>query len=102
MLHDLSNNEWRVIGELIPEAGTVTEARRATIRSSVNAILWRMRTGKAWRFIPRDYGEPTTVFRHYQQWQKSGVWRQITVALAELRDKERVACLDKVRFRRSY
>ena len=84
-LDDLSDEEWMLVRRRIPKAETSSDAMNFVIRSSVNAILWRMRTGEPWRFIPAYYGESTSIFRRFQKWSATGVWAEITKLLAEMR-----------------
>jgi transposase len=85
LLHELDDREWHFVSELIPSADAASAARRDSLRSYVDAILWRMRTGGPWRLIPRTYGDSTTIFRYQEKWRKAGVWGEITTTLAQLR-----------------
>jgi len=87
-LHDLSDQEWMLVKHRIPMAQLPSEATNAVIRGSVNAILWRMRTGKPWRLVPPHYGHPTTIFRRFRKWSACGVWEEVTKLLAEMRSKD--------------
>jgi transposase len=89
LLEDISDDEWALMKERIPEADSAKEARSLVIRQSVNAILWRMRTGEPWRFIPLKYGESTSIFRRFQKWSGTGVWEDVTKLLAEMRSADR-------------
>jgi transposase len=88
-LQSLDDGEWHVLQMLIPNACSSNEMQNRAIRCSVNAILWRMRTGKPWRFIPREYGEPTSIFRRFTRWRDAGVWRNVTMSLARMRESQR-------------
>jgi transposase len=85
MLHELEENEWRLIQDFIPQASSPKELESGAIRASVNAILWRMRTGKPWHLVPRQYGDHTSICRRFTQWRETGVWREVTMALARVR-----------------
>ncbi len=87
LLYDISDDEWLLLKQRIPKADSAREAAKPAIRRSVNAILWRMRTGKPWRFMPSDYGEATSIFRRYQEWTASGVWEDVTKILADMRSQ---------------
>ncbi len=82
-LDDISDDEWALMKERIPKADSAKEAESLVIRRSVNAILWRMRTGEPWRFIPSQYGEATSIFRRFQKWSETGVWEDVTRLLAK-------------------
>ncbi len=88
LLDDVSDDEWAVVKRQIPKADSAKEAGNPVIRRSVNAILWRMRTGEPWRFIPPHYGEATSIFRRFQKWSETGVWEDVTKRLAEMRSPD--------------
>ena len=46
---DLSDGQWRLIAPLIPEAEPGGRPRKAATRELVNAILYFLRAGMAWR-----------------------------------------------------
>jgi putative transposase len=38
----------------------------------VDAVLYILRTGCQWRFLPKDFPPKSTVWRYFDQWQHSG------------------------------
>jgi len=86
LLHELDENEWRLIQKLIPKASSAREHETGVIQASVNAIFWRMRTGKPWQLVPPNYGDHTSICRRFTQWRETGVWRDVTTALANVRN----------------
>ena len=71
-LDDLNDDEWTVIKEYFLAMKPARLSVESVIRSSIDAILWRMRTGEPWRFIPSRYGESTSIFRRFKAWSGSG------------------------------
>lgn len=53
----------------------------------LNAIFYVLRSGCQWRMMPNDFPPWQTVFRHYQEWSKSGLLDEIN---ADLRRQVRV------------
>ena len=51
---DLSDPQWALIAPLIPEAEPGGRPRKTTSRELVNAILYFLRAGMAWRLLPHD------------------------------------------------
>jgi transposase len=94
LLDDINDDEWALMKGQIPKADSAGEAANPVIRRSVNAILWRMRTGMPWRFIPAHYGEATSIFRRFQKWSGTGVWENVTRLLAEMRGADRKLVLE--------
>jgi putative transposase len=53
------------------------------MREVINAILYLLRTGCAWRYLPSDLPPYRTVFYYFTKWRKCGVWRKIHDTLHE-------------------
>ena len=70
---DISDEEWAVIEPLIPlsKSGGVNGGRPAAdYREVVNAIGYMVRTGCAWRQLPRDLPPWRTVYGYFALWQR--------------------------------
>ena len=50
-------------------------------RRILEGMLWVMRTGSAWRFLPEHFGPWQTIHSRYQRWGKAGIWQRIVVLL---------------------
>jgi putative transposase len=62
-------------GTLIPEASPGGRPRKTDMRAAMNAILYLLRTGCPWRYLPRDSFPPrTTVYNIFRKFQRDGVW----------------------------
>jgi putative transposase len=77
---DLSDDQWKLIRMLIPPSRPIGANRRTSTRAIVNAILYRERSGCAWRMLPHDFPHWRTVYGYYCQWKAAGVWAQIVSA----------------------
>jgi transposase len=44
----------------------------ATTRNTVEAILWRLRTGSPWRDLPEEFGPWKTAYNRFDRWSKRG------------------------------
>ena len=53
-------------------------------RTTLNGILWILRTGAPWRDLPEQYGAWQTVSGRFYRWRKAGLWQQI---LSQLQQK---------------
>jgi len=48
------------------------------MRAAMNAILYLLRTGCPWRYLPRDGFPPrSTVYNIFRNFQRDGVWDTI-------------------------
>ena len=69
---------------------------RAIVSEIVNAILYKLKTGVQWSYLPvhslfSDVAlSYKTVFGYYRKWCKSGVWEQCWIDLL----KNNKSCLD--------
>jgi len=56
--------------------------RKTDMRAAMNAILYLLRTGCPWRYLPR-YGFPprATVYNIFRKFQREGVWEAIWAEL---------------------
>jgi transposase len=63
------------------------------MRAAMNAILYLLRTGCPWRYLPRDGFPPrSTVYNIFRKFQHEGVWEaiwdELHVALRERMGRE--------------
>ena len=50
-------------------------------RKALNGIIFRMRTGCQWEFMPIRFGAKSTVHDWFQRWNKNGIMAQIMATL---------------------
>src|SRR4051812_35407621 len=86
---DMTDLQWALIAPLIPEAEPGGRPRKASRRELVNAILYFLRAGMAWRLLPHDLPPWQTVYYYLRRWQRDGVWDRVHHALV-MADRERV------------
>jgi len=79
---DLRDAEWAWLEPLIPPASPSGRPRKTGMRAAMNAILYLLRTGCPWRYLPR-YGFPprATVYNIFRKFQREGVWEAIWAEL---------------------
>src|SRR5882724_7525428 len=81
---DLRDAEWARLEPLIPEASPGGRPRKTDMRAAINAILYLLRTGCPWRYLPRDSFPPrSTVYNIFRKFQRDGVWEAIWAELHE-------------------
>ena len=83
---DLTDEQWAYLAPVLPPPG-VGPAPRHEQRVLVNAILYVLRTGCQWRFLPHDFPPWSTVYHHFRKWRDDGAWEPVMQAL---RRQERV------------
>jgi transposase len=83
---DITNEQWQRIAKFIPKpkAQPGKSGRPPqNPRDVLNSILWILRTGAQWADLPVRYPPKSTCHRYFQQWNKSGVFVKILMALAQ-------------------
>ena len=74
--------EWAQLAPAIPPATPGGRPRKTDMRSAMNAILYLLRTGCPWRYLPRDGFPPrSTVYNIFRQFQRDGTWETIWATL---------------------
>jgi transposase len=71
---DLTDREWMLIAPLLP-APSAGQRGRPVIwprRVIVEAILYVIRTGCAWRYLPSEYPPWRTVYGYFARWRADG------------------------------
>jgi putative transposase len=67
---------------LIPKASPGGRPRKTDMRAAMNAILYLLRTGCPWRYLPRDGFPPrSTVYNIFRKFQREGIWEAIWAEL---------------------
>lgn len=98
---DLTDEQWAVLGPLIPPAWPGGRPRKTDMREVVNALFYHAREGCTWRALPHDFPPWRTVYNYFRWWSWDGTWQNILDALRpQLRARAgreptpRVACID--------
>src|SRR6201993_2278234 len=79
---DLRDAEWTRLEPMIPPARPGGRPRKTDMRAAMNAILYLLRTGCPWRYLPRDSFPPrSTVYNIFRKFQRDGTWEAIWAEL---------------------
>ena len=73
--YDMTETEWKYIQPVLPTK--VRGKPRVDDRRVINGIFYVLRSGCAWRDLPRRYGPYTTVYNRFNRWARAGVWDRI-------------------------
>jgi putative transposase len=84
---DLTDAQWQVLGWLIPQPKPGGRPAVHQRRELLNAMLYWLRAGCAWRLLPHDLPPWKTVYHYFRCWRLDGRWEQI---VRVLRARERV------------
>jgi putative transposase len=83
---DLTDQEWALLAPLIPPPKSGGRPAVHDRRELVEAMLYWLRSGCAWRLLPHDFPPWQTVYHYWRLWRQQGRWERV---LAALREQER-------------
>ena len=87
--HDLTDDEWARLEQLLPDRTPCRGGRWADHRIVINGVIWRTRSGAAWRDLPGVYGNWKTVYNRHRRWSGDGTWERILDELRRGADQDR-------------
>ncbi len=85
----LTDREWALVAPQLPAPARTGRPRRWPQRLVLDAILYVLRTGCAWRHLPREFPPWSTVLRWFLRLSRTGTFERLAHALA-MADRERV------------
>lgn len=83
---------WRVPDQLWNKVTPIIEKydppkytgrKRIDPRAALDAIIFRMRSGCQWNYLPRDFPDDSSVHRTFQRWISLGILERIWKVLIE-------------------
>src|SRR5947199_1683425 len=74
---DLTEAQWRLIEPHLPPEPGGGRPRQADMRDVLDAILYILRTGCQWRYLPGDLPPKSTVWRYFDRWRSDGTLDRI-------------------------
>jgi transposase len=83
---ELTDEQWALIGPLIPEPPRREDGRGRPWRETrevIKGVLWILRSGARWQDLPERFPPYQTCHRRFQQWSRDGTLRNVLEALAE-------------------
>lgn len=85
---DLTDAQWRILAPLIPAPKPGGRPAVHQRRELLNAMLYWLRAGCAWRLLPHDLPPWKTVYHYFRCWRLEGRWPQI-VRMLRARERTR-------------
>ncbi len=80
---DLTDAQWAILEPLVPPPKPGGRPAHHPRREIVNAMLYVLRGGIAWRLLPHEFPPWQTVYDYFRLWRIDGTWEQINAALRE-------------------
>ncbi|MFJ5786502.1 IS5 family transposase [Streptomyces hydrogenans] len=82
--HELTDVEWEALSGLLPRSSSGRP--RLDDRRVLNGIVWKLRTGSAWRDVPDRYGPWRTLYTRFRRWALDGTFTRMLAAVQAERD----------------
>lgn len=79
---DVTDEQWALVERLIP-VYPGGRPRTTDVRDVLDAILYLLRTGCQWRYLPKDFPPKSTVWRYFDEWRHNGTLEKIHDRLRE-------------------
>jgi transposase len=86
----LTDEQWSLILPFLMAHSRVYVGAQAACRRFLEAVLWILRSGAQWRFLPRDLGAWNTIFKRFARWCQRGVWADLQAHVAAAPDLQEV------------
>nr|WP_199917964.1 IS5 family transposase [Streptomyces virginiae] len=77
--HELTDVEWEVLSRMLPQASSGRP--RLDDRVVLNGIVWKLRTGTAWRDVPARYGPWPSLYTRFRRWALDGTFTRMLAAV---------------------
>ncbi|WP_436846251.1 IS5 family transposase [Streptomyces shenzhenensis] len=71
----MSDAEWEFLRPLLPQS--VRGRKRLDDRTVLNGIVWKFRTGTAWRDVPERHGSWHTLHTRFRRWALDGTFERM-------------------------
>ena len=73
----ISDHSWQILEPLLPGSSRSRGVTAKDNRLFLEAVLWKVRVGGAWRDLPPGFGAWNSVFRRFRRWAEADVFQRI-------------------------
>src|SRR3972149_4706189 len=80
---DVDDVTWDLIAPNLKSSAIGGRPRTHSDRVIYNAILYVLRGGIPWRYLPKTYPPWQTVYGRFRTWADTGVWRKLTTTVRQ-------------------
>ena len=80
---DLSDEEWIILQPLLASPEKRGRPPKWPARRVADAVFYLLRSGCAWRMLPKEYPPWQTVYYHFRRWRRDGRLRRAHDRLRE-------------------
>jgi putative transposase len=83
-LTDLTDEQWQIIRKLLPKPSRRGAPQTICRRAVLDAIIYVVRSGCAWRLLPHEFPNWKTVYGIFLRWRNDGTWQRIHDTLRDM------------------
>jgi putative transposase len=80
---DLTDAQWECMEPHVPPPNNRGRPRAHSSREILNAVFYVLKSGCAWRLLPRNFPPWETVYWWFRRWRIDGTFEQLNAALRE-------------------
>jgi putative transposase len=80
---DVNDAEWAILAPLLASPTRRGRPPRHDRRLVLNAVLYVLRGGIAWRLLPERFPPWPGVYDQFRRWRRAGLWQRVNGALRE-------------------
>ncbi len=73
---EISDEAWAALEPLFPKPKGRGRPPM-DMRSTVEGIAWRFRTGAPWRDVPERFGHWNSIYQRFSDWSADGTWSRV-------------------------
>jgi transposase len=73
--YELTDEQWTLIETLMPKPRP--GGRWNDHRTTLNGMMWVLKSGSPWRDMPERYGSWKSVYHRFQRWTSDGMFEKI-------------------------
>ena len=80
---NLTDAEWHYLKSHLPSPKRRGRPRIHGFREILDAVFYVLRSGCAWRLLPRDFPPWETVYHYFRRWSLDGTWEKLNHTIRE-------------------
>lgn len=80
--------QWFKIRAFLDENPQVYVGQEKQCRKFIEGVLWMLRGGSQWRFLPKKYGNWNSAYKRFDRWSERGIWGVMFECFADDPDME--------------